>query len=203
MNLSIKDRLVLKNQYRILEALNPDEKEFYERASKILEFGFELEYDMLTRNIDSDVVTIQECEEVIDILDMFDALRICYARLEDNSGIDEYQVRFLGFDGNHEAKQLLYARYLKKDGRFADLENIDSNSHLRVLPIYRRMLAEWNRSDNKYELSKDDIMRITNARSITNLIKQNGVFSEDDKIDELREMIYQSRGRSETEEAIS
>lgn len=203
MNLSIKDRLFLKNQYRILEALNPDEKGFYEKANEILELGFELEYDALTRNIDRNVVTIQECEEVIDILDMFDALKISYAGLQDNSEIEEYQVKFLGFDGNNEAKQLLYARYLKKDDRFADLENVDSNSHLPVIPMYRRMLGEWNRSDNKYELSKDDIVRITNARSITNLIKQNGVFSEDDKIDELREIIYKSRGRSETDEAIS
>lgn len=203
MNLSIKDRLFLRNQYRILHELYPEEKDYYAKASEVLELGFELEYDMLTQNIDRDVLTFQECEEVIDILDMFNVLRILYSRLEDKSGIDEYKVKFSGFDGNQEVKQLSYARYLKKDGRFTDLENIDSNSHFPVLAIYRRMVTEWNRSDNKYELSKDDIIHITNARNISNLIKQNGVFSEDDKIDELREMIYQQRGRSETDEAIS
>ena len=203
MNLTIKDRLLLNNQYRILASLYPDDRQYYEKASEILELGFELEYDTLTINIDNSVVTAKECEEVLDVLDMFSSLENSFANLSDKSEINEYHIRFAGFDGNNEVKQLSYATYLKKDGRFADLKNVDSNSHAPLLSVYRRMLVEWYRSDNKYNLSKEDVIRIASARSITTFIRENGDFNEDDNIDELRKMIYQQRGRSETEEAIS
>ena len=61
------------------------------------------------------------------------------------------------------------------------------------------MLDEWKRSDNKSQLTKDDIVRIANSRNITNLINQFGALEEDSMIDELVDKIYQERGRPETD----
>jgi len=202
MNLSIKDRLILSNQFRILEALYPDEKQHFSNTREAIESGYEIEYDWQTQYIHREVVNVEECNQVIDILSMFDVLKHAYESIEDKSGIDEYKVKFLGFDGNNETKQMAYARYLRKNGKFTNLESLDDfNSHCPMLATYRRMLNEWSRSDKKYQLTKDDIKRITKAGKVSSLIEQNGN-SEDDNLDELREMIYQARGRSENENEI-
>jgi hypothetical protein len=59
-----------------------------------------------------------------------------------------------------------------------------------MLTIYRRMLDEWNSSDNKYKLTKGDISRIANARYVTSLIDQNGASKDDSGFDEMPENIY-------------
>lgn len=204
MNLTIKDRLILSNQYKILEGLYSDEKEYFIKAQTILSNGFELEYDSIVRHLDNEVVTIEECKEVLDILEMFSALKSGFEQLSDKSVIEEPKIRFLGFDGNNEVKQWAYAKYLRGDGRFTNLDLGDNyNSHFPMLAGYRRMLNVWKRSDNRFNLSKEEIVNITNARNIASIIKQNGAFAKDDTLDELREMIYKARGRAEVEETIS
>ena len=129
MNLSLKDRLVLINQYNILELLKPEEKKHYANLLEVLENGFELEYETLFSSIDNEVVSIQECKEVLDILEMFKALKFSFYQLEDKSGIEENKIKFQGFDGNHELKQMTYARFLKKTERFTDILDNENNNN--------------------------------------------------------------------------
>ena len=166
MKLSHAERWILSNQFRILQLLDKNEAEYYAKAKEAIDSGYELEYGSLSQYIDSDVVTEEECREVIDILSMFDTLRHSYENLPDKSGIEEWRVKFAGFDGNNEVKQMAYARYFCNldGGRFVHLERADDfNSHCPVLDRYRSMLSEWKQSEKKHELSKEDIIRIAEA----------------------------------------
>lgn len=81
MKLSKVERLMLVNQYLILEGLYPDEKEFYANNRKAIEEGFELHYSDLFAGISDKTLTEKECREVLDILDMFRAITFSYEKL--------------------------------------------------------------------------------------------------------------------------
>lgn len=199
MKLSRIERLMLSNQYRILEALYPDERDSFANSREAIESGFEIEYDWHTEYIHRDVVTVDECREVIEILDMFTALGRAFNDLGDKSGIEESKIRFVGFDGNNETKQLAYAEYLQKNGKFSDLTGLDGlNSHMPLLPNYRRMVVEWLRSASRYSLTKEDIIRIGEARSLSRYVEQREP-SIDEELDELRDNIYSARKSDRTE----
>jgi uncharacterized protein YfbU (UPF0304 family) len=161
MKLSRTERWILANQYRILELLDPGEAEGHARAREALENGYEVAYDWLCEDVDRRGLSEEECTEVIDILDMFEAIR----RVEDKSGIDEWRTKFGGFDGNNEAAQMGFARYFCENGhRFAELDKGDNfNSHCPTLQRYRPMLREWKSSKDKYNLTRNDLVRITSV----------------------------------------
>lgn len=168
MKLTRTERWVLSNQYQILAALSTEDAEHYHQCREILEQGYELEYDEIARHVydGDDTMSIAECREVVDTLAMFHILQRTYRDLADKSGIDESRLEFGGFDGNHETKHVAYARFYasQQGGRFTDLPHPeDFNSHYPTLDVYRRMLAEWHRSESKYKLTRDDVVRITNA----------------------------------------
>lgn len=170
MILDRTQRWILANQYHILAALYPEDADHYIASREALERGYELHYELISEHVydEPDTMTAAECREVIDILDMFASLRSAYGKLEDKSGIDEKAIRFPGFDGNHETKWLGYARYYVTWGgdRYRDLHKNDFNSHRPTLDTYRRMLAEWEKSQDKHSLTKDDIVRITKPGSV-------------------------------------
>ncbi len=166
MELSHTERWILSNQFRILQLLDKDNAEYYAKAKEAVDSGYELEYGSLSQYLDSDVTTEAECREVIEILSMFDALRYSHDNLFDKAGIEEWRIKFAGFDGNNEVKQMAYARYYCNldGGRFVHLERGDDfNSHCSVLGRYRSMLSEWKRSGSPHQLSKEEIMQIAEA----------------------------------------
>ena len=149
IQLTTVERLILANQFRILEHL--DQSEDWARLRKIVEEGYALQYDDLSR-------------EVWDILNMFSMMKRAYENLppEERKEIQEYVVRFSGFDGNNEPERVRYTRFIVDDlGRFSDLDRGDDfNSHMPSLATYRRMLPAWEASDDRHNLSKEDLMRI-------------------------------------------
>lgn len=178
MKLSVTERWILSNQCSILAKLDPEEKNYYEKIREALDSGYELHYapEHITANPD-EIMTEQECREVLDILSMFQVLRQSFERLADKSGVEEDAVRFGGFDGNNEGKQMGYTRYYcgrPGDRRFeGDVDPDNLNSHSRRLPLYRAMLAEYNRikerrprdlSMDGYLFKKDEITAVTSAR---------------------------------------
>ena len=164
MKLTKTERWILSNQYRILEKLDPDQERDYARGREVLESGYALEYGWISEHL-LDEFPVDECREVIDILDMCQALRRSYEKLGNKSGIEEWRVHFRGFDGNEETGHMAYARYLTEDeGKFQELRNGGLNSHCPTLDRYRSMLSEWERSPNKSELTREDLVRIAHAR---------------------------------------
>ncbi|MDU6983957.1 MAG: YfbU family protein [Terrisporobacter othiniensis] len=166
--LSRIERLMLSNQYRILEKLYPDEAEYYENNRKAIEEGFELHYDDCFSVLSEDIMTEDECNEVIDILNMYRALTFSN---KEEYGIDSYDIKFDGFDLNdeYECKRVVYARYFINDlDRFHELKYgnnyADCNSHCLRMDKYRRMLKIWRSLDKNYKtLTKDEMLKIVNG----------------------------------------
>jgi uncharacterized protein YfbU (UPF0304 family) len=166
MELSKTERLMLYNQYEILKALYPEQKEDYEEAQEVLAHGYEHHYDNLAQFIDDKTMNDEDGRETIDILQMFESIQVAYDALDDKAGVNEYRATFRGFDGNHETKQMAYARFFcESDGeRFVHLRKPEGfGGGVHQLPVYRGMLSEFNASAKKYKLTKDDLIRITNA----------------------------------------
>lgn len=168
MELSKKERLILSNQLKILEKLYPDEAEYYVQHRKAIEEGYSLHYGWLYENIYDDL-SINECKEVLDTLDMYRAITFSYKEIEDKGDLEAHiYFKFSGFDGNNETKQMAYTQYFIIDlDRYQELKydqpSPDFNSHMPMISQYRKMLNEWNNCKDKYHLAKDDIERILNA----------------------------------------
>ena len=164
MELSKIERLILFIQFRILKSLNPSEDN-YGYALEVLEKGYEYHYDEIIQDsLRVEEFPIESSELVLDILNMFSNLRLAYNKLSDKSNIVESKIRFPGFcssSGGFEAKCLSYARFYvnQQGGLFRELGNIE-NSDINRIPYYKEMLAEFEKSQDKYDLTKEDIIRI-------------------------------------------
>lgn len=169
MTLTTTERLILSNQYRILEALYPDEADYFAQRREAVESGYELSYHTVFEHITDSTLSEKECQEVLDILTMFSDLKHFASKLEDLSGINTFYLDFPGFDANEEGKQYGYANYFCDLGRFENLEGAGKkNSHGPFLIAYRRMLAQWKACKREHgigmlELTKDDLIRIIDA----------------------------------------
>lgn len=166
IKLSKLERLVLSNQYRILERLYPEEADYYEVNRKAIESGFELHYEDCFSSLSDSVLTSKECEEVLDILSMYSAITFS----DRDNEVEEYYVKFRGFDLNdeYERKRVMYARYFINDlDRFTELKYgniyVDCNSHTKTMEKYRRMLSVWKSMDDQNNLNKEEILKIVNA----------------------------------------
>jgi len=163
MELSEKDRLILSNQYEILEKLDPDQAERYQRLREILQRGYSAEYgEMISL---SDPLSTEECKEVSSIIEMHRQLQRCNEVLDPSSRVDPKSLKFDGFDGNEETAYYLYATFLVETlKRWSEFASIELNSHHETLDGYRRMLEQWEASESKYKLTASDIGRIVAAR---------------------------------------
>jgi len=180
LHLTPEMRWILTNQYRILTNLASEdyEKKHYDRAIDALESGYEAEYQSFVPWLSGTPMSVDECRGVVDILEMHRELRWSYDDLADNSGIEEHDIQFRGFDGNNESRTLGYARYLINEHHWAELAGSadDLNSHMPVLDMYQRMLSVWKAcrdrrgQDQSFGpgdnlLSKEDIHSIIEART--------------------------------------
>ena len=111
MQLSRVERWILSNQLRILEALYPDDAGSLAEQRTSLERGYELEYDWQCEHISNDdaVMSVEQCTEVVDVLEMFSAMKDSYGKLKKKPAIEKWKLKFTGFDGNNERKEMAYA----------------------------------------------------------------------------------------------
>lgn len=170
MKLTRTERWVLSNQLQILQILDPDNQDDYKSTQKIIERGFEYLYDNRIQHINSDDQTMSESECIltIEILSMFRGITYSLEKIDDTTGINLTYLKFAGFDGNNEGKYLDFAFFFCNefdDERFSEIgKGIDNfNSHLPMLDAYLRMLEVWNTSKNKYELTREELIRIGEA----------------------------------------
>ena len=127
-------RYELINQLLILEKLYPDEADYYAKNRKALEYGFELQYSWLTENL-NEGLTVEECREVLDIMDMYRSITFSWNRLNPKESVPD-SIKFKGFDGNNESALRSYVQYFVMDlERFEELKYGQSfpsfNSHTR------------------------------------------------------------------------
>lgn len=177
VNFSIPERMILANQLKILEKLYPGEENSLERQRIALEEGFSRIYDEMALPF-NDEMSREECDEVFDILDMYSSILHRYNELEENDkeNISNNGIKFEGFDGNNETKQLEFTIYLLEDikengeehNRFYIVKKNsmfpDFNSHRPMLAEYREKLKVWNSVSDKFNLKIDDIISIVNIK---------------------------------------
>lgn len=154
-------RFELINQLLILEKLYPDEADTYAKNRKALEYGFQLHYDWLTENL-NEGLSKEECQEVLDILDMYRSITFSWQRLNPSKDIPK-GMRFKGFDGNNEPDLRNYVQYFVIElGRFEELTYGQKfprfNSHTRMLERYKKQLAVWKQYD--FDLTAEQITSI-------------------------------------------
>lgn len=166
MELTPKERLFLVNQYRILEALYPDEAEDFRNRAEAARRGYEAWYG--DDWIDPDPTSNAEVRETGDIMTMNTVMQATVNRLGDECEIDLQDVRFPGFSGNDEG-HFGYATYLVDHlGRFSHLELGDDglNSHFPMLDQYRPQLEVWYRireDRQPREFTEADVRAILDA----------------------------------------
>lgn len=139
IKLTPTERLMLLNQFRILNRLEPDEG--WAETISVLEGGFSNEYggvfDYLGNELPAD-----EGEFVLNVLTMYEAMQRAVPDAPAD-GHDPY--RFPGFDGNNEGTYLAYYRHVIEIQRRWDYlrRGRDLNSHFPTLERYRRMLRRY------------------------------------------------------------
>ena len=137
-------RLILANQYRILEHLEPEAKKHWKLEREVMEAGYEHEYDRYPTI--SDPLPESECKLVVNILDMCWYLQKRLAELEDLPELTYlYEVEKVGFDGNHETKHMLYAEFVVESRElFRDIITLGGfNSHSPRLSLYKELLGKY------------------------------------------------------------
>jgi uncharacterized protein len=161
MGLTRKERLLLWNQYSILEILKPD-AEHYQKLKTILERGYCLHYNDLWPHIDEGDFPEEAAREVISILEMFEVIQDSLANAE---GFDDCMLHFAGFDANNELAQLEYLRFLvDRQERFQHVVKLsDYNSHVPLLDSYREMLARYIELGRPKQMRGDQIKSVASG----------------------------------------
>ncbi|MCA3723246.1 MAG: YfbU family protein [Phenylobacterium sp.] len=169
LKLTKLDRIFLINQLRILEFIRPDEASQLSVQREALERGYELLYDFDFDYIaDGDSkMSADECREVWDTMDMFDAIGRSMSEDIDVSNIS--MTKFLGYDGNNESKFMSFAQFTVE--RLKRFEYVPMqrqgywNSHGPVRETYRRMLEKWKEVPNseRFTMSSEQVIRVLTA----------------------------------------
>jgi len=175
IELSIYERQVLINQLEILKKLNDDSSDEKDFNNKIeaLKSGYELHYQDVFDEISDETLSYDECREVLNILEMFRGIIFSYNHLKQEQKLLKLtteDVKFDGFDGNNETKQMLYTKYFISDlNRYSEIQKLcgndfDYNSHCPKINTYRIMLDIWNRYrqslNNPYLMSEEEICNL-------------------------------------------
>lgn len=172
MELSKKDRLILVNQYRILQKLSKEgyEIEDYETKINALLNGYILHYEDLFDEFSETELSVEESRYVLDVLELYRAIIFSYNRLCGENLITKLtdkDIAFPGFDGNDECQYLSYARYFIEDlGRYDEIKQYcaerDLNSHMNTTARYKNMLADFSNIENRYRycMSEEQILKL-------------------------------------------
>lgn len=162
-SLSKAERLILINQYRILEKLYPSEVEDLKLTREALESGYTIEYPDIEDEVPEEIA-----REVLDVLDMYRAITFGLRKLPDDDELRKhFSAKFRGFDGNEEGPRYGYAHYLvERRGDWPELKGSGDgcNSHSNTLYRYRPMLRAWEQCASKYEPTREDLVAIFDAK---------------------------------------
>lgn len=167
-DLSLKDRLLLANQYRILELLDPEQAAKHAGNREIISGALETHYVTLLEDF-SNAINLEVACEVMDILSMFTRLHLSHNHLGSESTVEEKGIEFGGFHPQFESDRLSYAQFfMKKLGRHRWLgdglgEGLESS--VPMLDVYRRMMSVWREIGVSKVLDDAEINQIAAARA--------------------------------------
>lgn len=152
------ERLLLANQFRILDKLEPDEH--YRLAAEALTRGYEGLYQRLVFHL-SEPLPERVVTEVYDIFEMYCGLTDAYEHRGVKKPKGLHPV-FEGFDGVHDPHHGV-GNFLVKDlGLWPELKKGPMNSHSSTtLPSYLKMVAVWKKLGKPHPITQahaDDIV---------------------------------------------
>lgn len=165
------ERLILRNQFRILSYLDVSEKDNYAKAIEILEQGYAARYiDMFERF--SNDMPVESAYFVIDVLQMYRQLTFSTQNLEAKGESNVPSIVFEGFDSSTETTLMSYAGFvLNIEGDYGELHGVNNASPISVNSLrpmagkYTRMLAVWRNMGKplRGSLTKEQISAILGA----------------------------------------
>ncbi len=167
MSLSNTERLILANQYRILELLDPQNVADHSQSRDAIERGYVAAYPNLLSEDENPEFPLEESSFVVKALSMFDAMQRSFKNLGSVPGVKPQDVAFDGFDGNNETTYMAYARFVvDQENRFDYLTfgGDRLNSLTPRVTAYRGMLRKWIEMDESYELSAEQIRALIEAQ---------------------------------------
>lgn len=139
--MDLVERTILRNQYKILAALEPNLTETYLQKVEILDNGFEGLYaQTLVRN---ERISKEIYEETRDILSMYQTIQLSISQLTtaDKAKVNMEALQFEGFDGRRDEHYHIASFLMEDMGLFQDLSEGGVPSYAEgSLEQYKRML---------------------------------------------------------------
>jgi uncharacterized protein YfbU (UPF0304 family) len=162
--LSIVERQILANQFRILASQKEDINEDYETRVEILEIGYAGEYNRVF-NVYSDEVDYKTCIETIEILDMYRRINNAISLLtdEEKATLDLEKIEFKGFDANNNSHFDYLTFMVEKLNKWQEHNGNYLNSHSEIsLLNYKKMLEYQNTvlKNRRFDLDINDLRNI-------------------------------------------
>lgn len=158
LDLTDKERLFLSNQYEILGTLK-NEDHYLLLAEQLREghkWLYQQSFNSLYENLPD-----EDAELVLNILQVYEALKVSYNALSDKSGITIQDVSFAGFDGNNEPELIGFVDALRKMNRFVStIEAGVLDSHMPKIQTYQNMIQKWHGLGKSNRLTKEQILYI-------------------------------------------
>ncbi|MDU8925072.1 YfbU family protein [Pasteurellaceae bacterium LIM206] len=166
MEMSITQRLILANQYKLMGLLDPTNAQKYQRLERIVKGGFALELKELDKEFSN--ISEEECRIVLDTLEMYNALQVSYNNLPDNdkSALNPHRLQFVGYCAVREKKYLDYLRFITSvEGKYQEFMHCEHgcDSQTPMWDKYIKMLDVWRACPHEYHLSMAEIQNILNA----------------------------------------
>ena len=160
--LSVVERQILANQFRILERIE-DDKDYYRTKAEILENGFAGRYYEIFL-VSNEEIPFEICRETSEILNMYRRIGNSIATLseQEKEKMDLDKIKFEGFDGSsdqhyHYMEYMVENLNLWKEHKGNYLKSHSSFS----IEKYRKLLKFQNKVlEDKMDLSKKDLEKM-------------------------------------------
>lgn len=149
--LSVTERQILANQFRILAKL--EENESLNVKADILTFGYTGKYHEVF-NVHSDEVPIEVCKETGQILNMYRRINNTIATLtsEQKESVDLDRIAFKGFDANNDSHYHYASFMIDEMNLWQEHKGKNINSHTySTLVKYKKMLEYHNNKISQKE----------------------------------------------------
>ncbi|UQU59985.1 YfbU family protein [Lactococcus petauri] len=168
MELTLKERLFLANQYEtLIKSSDGNDIEFYKKSLEIVKKGFTSYYDNLFSGISEKELSKDDCKLVENILELYSDLKFAREYSSEISSVfSEKDIKFKGFDGHLTENYAEYAEFLVlKEKRWKEfentIENLDSHGASPDLDGLKSMVKKWEKINKSYDkLTVEDINEI-------------------------------------------
>jgi uncharacterized protein len=163
IKLTDAEKLILANQFEILAALQPEQRNEHHRVATGLREGDESIYGPHLQLADTTRDEDTALEMVMTILGLYDDLKFSYSQLEDPTGIDLTRLSFPGFHEIEEADLLAFADAQR--GKFPAVIHRSGNSAKAPMSEkYSAMIRKWNDLGNpRSPFQRETLIKILEA----------------------------------------